>query len=83
MQALLSQVQPQFVTQNIRIRVSKLFERLKAQLDAVEVEVMDSIKRSETLQQFLESSEKLQEEVSDNLIDYIEEEHCTVSDKIQ
>lgn len=81
-QVLLSQVQPQIVTQNIRIRVSKLFEQLKNQLDSVEVEVMDQIKRSETLQLFLESSERLQEEVNDNLIDYIEEEHDTVSDKI-
>ena len=43
---------------------------------------MNSIKKSETLQQFLESSEKLQDEVNDNLIDYIEEEHCHVTDKI-
>lgn len=44
---------------------------------------MDSIKKSETLQAFLESSERLQEEVNDNLIEYVEEEHCQVSEKIQ
>ena len=44
---------------------------------------MDSIKKSETLQAFLESSERLQEEVNDNLIEYVEDEHCQVSEKIQ
>ena len=75
-------MQPQVVTQGIRINVSQLFEKLKAQLDSVEIEVMDSIKQSATLQQFLESAERLQDEVSDNLVDFIEEENQLVTDKI-
>ena len=43
---------------------------------------MTSIKKSGVLQQFLESAEKLQEEVNDNLVDYIEDENALVSDKI-
>ena len=78
----MNQVQPQVVTQSIRIRVSQLFEKLKSQLDSVEIEVMNSIKNSNNLQQFLESAEKLQDEVNDNLIDFIEEENSLVTQKI-
>ena len=35
------------------------------------------------LQQFLESAEELQDEVNDNLVDFIEEENSLVTDKIQ
>lgn len=43
---------------------------------------MNSIKNSNNLQQFLESAEKLQDEVNDNLIDFIEEENSLVTQKI-
>ena len=46
------------------------------------MEVMKGIKNSIMLQEFLESAEKLQEDVSDDLIDMIEEENNIVSDKI-
>ena len=43
---------------------------------------MNAIKKSDTLQVFLESAERLQDEVNDNLVDFIEEENALVSDKI-
>lgn len=43
---------------------------------------MNAIKKSDTLQQFLESAERLQDEVNDNLVDFIEEENSLVTDKI-
>lgn len=43
---------------------------------------MNAIKKSNTLQQFLESAERLQDEVNDNLVDFIEEENSLVTDKI-
>ena len=46
------------------------------------MEVMKGIKNSIMLQEFLESAEKLQEDVSDDLIDMIEEENNIVGDKI-
>lgn len=44
---------------------------------------MKSIGKSENLNEFLEKAESLQNEVNDNLIDYIEEEHINVTEKIQ
>ena len=63
------------MTQSIRIRVSQLFKRLKAQMDDVETEVMNSIKESTMLQEFLDSAEQLQDEVDGSLIDYIHDEN--------
>ena len=46
------------------------------------MEVMQGIKNSSMLQEFLESTEKLQEDVSDDIVDLIEEENTIVGDKI-
>mmetsp|Transcript_37195 Transcript_37195/g.45427 ORF Transcript_37195/g.45427 Transcript_37195/m.45427 type:complete len:93 (+) Transcript_37195:446-724(+) len=43
---------------------------------------MNSIKQSTSLQEFLDKAERLSDEVNDNLVDYIEEEHNTISEKL-
>ena len=44
-------------------------------MDDVETEVMNSIKESTMLQEFLDSAEQLQDEVDGSLIDYIHDEN--------
>ena len=46
------------------------------------MEVMQGIKQSAMLQEFLESAEKISEDVSDDIVDMIEEENTIVGDKI-
>ena len=46
------------------------------------MEVMSGIKGSQTLQDFLDSSEALSEEVNDDIVDMIEEENGLVNEKI-
>lgn len=46
------------------------------------MDVMQSVKKSKTLHDFLDSSEALSEEVNDDIIDMIEEENSLVNEKI-
>ena len=46
------------------------------------MDVMQGIKNSDILQEFLESSERLQEDFSDDIIDLVEEENNIVGEKI-
>ena len=43
---------------------------------------MQSVKKSKTLHDFLDSSEALSEEINDDIIDMIEEENSLVNEKI-
>ena len=79
---MLNEVQPQVVTQNIRIQVSQFFTELKQKLNDIEMDVMQSVKKSKVLHDFLDSSEALSEEINDDIIDMIEEENSLVNEKI-
>ena len=46
------------------------------------MDVMQSVKKSKTLHDFLDSSEALSEEVNDDIIDMIEGENSLVNEKI-
>ena len=46
------------------------------------MDVMQSVKKSKTLHDFLDSSEALSEEINDDIIDMIEEENSLVNEKI-
>jgi len=47
------------------------------------MEVMQSIKGSSALKQFLATSEQLSEEINDDLLDIIEEERSVVEEKVE
>lgn len=55
----MEEIQPQVVTQRIRIQVAHLFNQLRQELNEVEMDVMNSVKHSKTLKEFLEKSEQL------------------------
>ena len=76
------EIQPEVVTQGIRMRVSQLFGHLKGILDEVEMEVMNGIKSSENLKLFLESIEGIQAQINEDVLDLVEEENGLVSEKI-
>ena len=78
-QQMLSTIQPQVVTQNIREQVSQFFKNLRRKLDDSETEVMKLIKGSKNLKAFLEKSESLQDSVNDDIVGMIEEENTLVS----
>ena len=59
MKTILATIQPSVVTQSIRIRVNQLFEKFRRILEGVEIDIMQKIKQSEVLQEFLQSSERL------------------------
>ena len=46
------------------------------------MDVMQSVKKSKVLHDFLDSSEALSEEINDDIIDMIEEENSLVNEKI-
>ena len=53
MKTILATIQPSVVTQSIRIRVNQLFEKFRRILEGVEIDIMQKIKQSEVLQEFL------------------------------
>lgn len=57
-------LEPEFVTQSIRTTVAGYFNRLKEVLDSVEASVMDQIKRSKNLKDYLRVVEFLQKDIS-------------------
>jgi hypothetical protein len=46
---MMAQIKPESITQNIRMQVSKHFDRVRRQLDEVECSVLDQIRKSTNL----------------------------------
>ena len=46
------------------------------------MDVMQGVKKSTTLRDFLDSSEALSEEINEDIVDMIEEENSLVNEKI-
>lgn len=81
-QQLLEDVQPQAITQSIRIQVSNFFNKLKHMLDDVEMEVMSKIKASKNLHSYLEITEQLASEVSQEMVEMVEDEKSKLDEKL-
>ena len=79
----LNMVEPEFVTQSIRTRVALYFSRLKEVLDGVEASVMDQIKRSKNLKDYLRVVDFMQRDITQEMLEVVEKEKRKLDSKME
>ena len=76
-------VEPEFVTQSIRSRVALYFSRLKEVLDGVEASVIDQIKRSKNLKDYLRVVDFMQRDITQEMLEVVEKEKRKLDSKME